>query len=320
MTARILIGAPSPVTSSTYTAHSLVPLPNLSTVTTSVSTSSESKSAGSTPTIRPKMDNKTLILGQTQLPQSSSSGSPSTSKVVTSLYVQPASNTAGDTSGPISLQPSTSTATASVYIPAVPAEPKGLGKETKGANIGGLIKSKTADFEKLAKSSVATPGVTTTSTTYSIAPKMRLRSQENIVLKQQFLLRQQQQHGEGGVSKSASSSAVKRSNSNKDSKDDGNSAGDGSRASSSGGQRSITRRRHIMGSASSSAILPDSSRTTSQPISVTVRSANVGQQAAGSQGTPPLASSPSRWKRSEIIASRQESRHQPSSTDPETFV
>ncbi|CAG7729868.1 unnamed protein product [Allacma fusca] len=37
-------------------------------------------------------------------------------------------------------------------------EPKGHGKETKGANIGGLIKSKTADFEKLAtKSGDSTP-------------------------------------------------------------------------------------------------------------------------------------------------------------------
>lgn len=74
----------------------------------------------------------------------------------------------------------------------------------------GLIKSKTADFEKLSQSHPSTQsagggsgwvGATTTPnppptspgiSSYSIAPKMRLRSQENIVLKQQFLLRQQQ--------------------------------------------------------------------------------------------------------------------------------
>ena len=37
------------------------------------------------------------------------------------------------------------------------SESKGHGKETKGANISGIIKSKTADFEKLAKKSLGTP-------------------------------------------------------------------------------------------------------------------------------------------------------------------
>lgn len=63
---------------------------------------------------------------------------------------------------------------------------------SSGSAIGGLIKSKTADFEKLSKSTANSPTSSTATLTYSIAPKMRLRSQENIVLKQQFLLRQQQ--------------------------------------------------------------------------------------------------------------------------------
>jgi len=84
---------------------------------------------------------------------------------------------------PVEIQPPSTT-----RIDAEPqVEPKVMGKETKAANIAGVIKSKTADFEKIAKQAQVSSGGPT------IAQTLRLRSQGNIQLKQEFLLRQQQQ-------------------------------------------------------------------------------------------------------------------------------
>lgn len=55
-----------------------------------------------------------------------------------------------------------------------PSEVKILGRETKGANIAGLIKSKTADFEKIAKESQAAAAASSAQPPSKIASSMRL--------------------------------------------------------------------------------------------------------------------------------------------------
>lgn len=66
-----------------------------------------------------------------------------------------------------------------------PSEAKITGKETKRAHVAGLIKSKTADFEKIGREPQSV-------STGSSAANPRPRPQGNIQFKQQFLLRQHQ--------------------------------------------------------------------------------------------------------------------------------
>ncbi|CAL8134686.1 unnamed protein product [Orchesella dallaii] len=411
MTARMLIGSAPPITSSTPSTvgaitstpsihqfhHHYQQAPTLGAVTTTPSSSHhypamskdivESKSAGSTPTTRPKIEKplSSSVASATTTAKKSSgtasggmnsphlihkSGTSSTPPgAIASLGVatpkygdigtksappspQPPSslNTLSNAPSPSSTSPVPSTSagatpSSAIILPA--GEPKGLGKETKGANIGGLIKSKTADFEKLTKvvptEAELFSGAQPTQI-YSIAPKMRLRSQENVLLKQQFLLRQQQHHqadrqreasGRGSATGTPTSTqkSEQHHGEQEESSSQSGASGSGTTVSSSPSGRSITRRR-LVGSSSTSAIVSGnkpagggSSSTSTHRVRSTQPATTKEPEAGPSTGTPGLeakkepvpisGSSPSRWKRSEIIASRQQS--QPTN-DPETFV
>jgi len=183
------------------------------------------------------------------------------------------------------------------------------GKETKTANIASLIKSKTADFEKLAgassKPSATTPASSVASNpnqpssniikgknngtnnssaveSGSIAPKMRLRSQDNIVLKQQFLLRQQSHEANKaspGPTKSASSTSVS------------STTGDGRK------HRPVTRRRPTGTVVDGSSV--GVAKSTAGPTGGLSKSSSVPHHPAAPGGAPGT----SRWKRSDIVSS-----------------